>query len=203
MFTRNYDNIMAFNKLPIFGSGRKTSPSEQFEDGSLALKTTSGSIKTYVYSSSDFHQFHPFSYILNVEVGATASTGYTYLVIGSGDAPESYDDYCLSHPCVKTDILRSALSYTESDITYNAITKKFNRSFTQSFTALNDVTIREYGFINVAQTNTNASTTSYSQLLIFRKVLDTPVVVERGQTVEFTFQISASANDNKPIIELV
>jgi len=100
--------------------------------------------------------------------------------IGQSDYAFSPSQYSLISPIATFDVSSSGVSVSDNGITITA-------TFTSSWTASSDVTVREVGLIlKVCTFGTN----SYSNVLLARDVLSTPVSLASGDVISISYQVS-------------
>ena len=195
MILRNYDNCVVANQIVHFVANMISQGAHTtFGDGQLTFKDIDGVIKKF--GTIQYANFSQGSVTL-AEKG-TADLG---LVCGSSDVAVTYDDYNLGAKFDSNDI--AYVSYEVTDTTYNEDNETFTRTIKKVFTAKNDITIKEIGFISTGfwgrdtTSNTGVSSDWYSALT-YREVLETPVAVPKNSNFTLTFTSIVSANPNKP-----
>lgn len=186
MFLRNYDNYMvAAHLIPnvSINDGIVSNSTTQFGEGYYNQKLADGSIANVIlnYSSSYQSFFHP--------VLAFAPKA---ICLGTGDDDVTYDDYRLSG-----DVVSNKLVEVSKTVTYNATTHKFKRTLVSTYTNTTDkdITIKEWGWWRYNASGSSGtgdiafSNTSNVMALVYRTVLDDPIVIEAGTTATLTFSI--------------
>lgn len=112
----------------------------------------------------------------NSPSGFQNGMGMTGIMLGTGSTPEDYDDYRLSS------IITSGLSLNSQtgSITPTEITADNHVKWSTDFTISDSVghTIREYGIV------VGGYNGSPGPILIYRKVLDEPVIIEAGGSLK-------------------
>lgn len=194
MILRNYDNVITALKLRTLASERAGSVISTdittFGDGYLNVKCVSGEVgRIYSTAISPLCGFSS-----NEENDAATSNGYSNLVIGGSDTAVSYDDYCLGEQFTSSQV--TAINngkITESKV-FDAVTNTFKTTYTRSYLANEDITIKEIG----VKSGVNYTSSKTYTCLMYREVLDTPIEVPKNATVTLTFTIIESANPNKP-----
>lgn len=192
MLLRNYDNIEALIKMPLAQtSGGGTSvrdpyvKGENFGDGYLSFKDTTGNILTsQYYDSADIHLF-------SFADGGNNLSGYTdrsSLICGYIESEViTYDDYTIEN-------VNSALTYvTHSSDTpqindNNEVTSNYYKTFYNS--SQNDITIN---CIGVTYRNEYLS----GAILIYKKEIP-EVTIPAGGNIKLTFTTKVSLGQNKP-----
>ena len=182
MFLRNYDNYMAgLNLLEYVNiNGANTNNlAAFFTDASFAQKAVDGSLlNTYYSFSSTF--FPPMS---------LSAKG---ICLGTGATEVSYDDFKLSG-----NIVENKLVEVSKNVTYIASTHKIRKTLVATYTNSGgtDITISEWGLwrFNISTNNSPVDIvfnhTSNTVALVYRAVLDDPIVIEAGTTATLTFSI--------------
>jgi len=100
--------------------------------------------------------------------------------IGQSDYIFSPLQYALLQPIATFDVTSSGVSVSDDGITITAI-------FASSWTASSDVTVREVGLIlKVCTFGTN----TYSNVLLARDVLSTPVLLASGDVISISYEVS-------------
>lgn len=185
MFLRNYDNYMVAahltddlassavtlnNSTTLFGEGYYNQKLANGGIASIVFNYPSGSYSSYFYSLLAFSP--------------------RAVCLGNGNADVTYDDYRLSG-----DVVPNKLVTVSKNVTYNATTHKFKRTLVATYTNTTDkdITIKEWGWWRYNATSMNAeaaySNTSGEAVLVYRTVLDDPIVIESGTTATLTFSI--------------
>jgi hypothetical protein len=122
-----------------------------------------------------------FNYIeTGMATSGTAPDPMLAIQIGQSDYAFSPSQYSLILPIATFDVSSSGVSVSDNGITITA-------TFTSSWTASNDVTVREVGLIlKVCTYGAN----SYSNVLLARDVLSTPVSLASGDVISISYQVS-------------
>jgi hypothetical protein len=122
-----------------------------------------------------------FNYIETAYSSATAPPDPMLAIqIGQSDYAFSPSQYSLMSPIATFDVSSSGVSVSDDGITITAI-------FTSSWTASSAVTVREVGLIlKVCTIGTN----TYSNVLLARDVLSTPVSLASGDVISISYQVS-------------
>lgn len=195
MNLRNYDNVIAAQQLCVINSTCiSTGEHANFADGHLTVKTKETTPKIYrIYGSSStgagYGMPNVFRDMKDVSGG---------LICGGGDTPVTYDDYNLANQFTTNDVY--FISCETTDTTYDEATNTFTRTMKKIFSARKDLTIKEIGFSSYATClpSEDSSTGSTYDCLMYRKVLDEPITVEKNSNFELTFTTVVSACANKP-----
>lgn len=182
MFLRNYDNYMVaahlLNSISAYFSNVGNSTTI-YGEGYYNTKMANGSIVAVILGNQQ---------LLHSPLAFSTKS----ICLGNGDADATYDDYRLSG-----DVIPNKLVEVSKTVTYNATTHKFNRTLiaTYSNTGDTDITISEWGLwrFNAGEANIDNdatfSHTSPKVALMYRAVLDDPIVIEAGTTATLTFSI--------------
>ncbi len=192
MNLRNYDNVMAAKQLfAYYKECISTGEHTNFADGHLTIKNTGANIFR-IYNGTDYTEYmrQPFYYD-----STYVNEG---LICGSGDSAVAYDDYKLSVPFTDDDC--SHVSFALSETTYDEATNTFKRTLKRIFAAKKDLVIKEIGFVTKVPgaSSQTASKGSDQSCLMYRKVLDEPIIVQANSNFELTFTTVVSACANKP-----
>lgn len=191
MFLRNFDNatllLLGFGQTSVTGvtSTRSVISSTTFGDNAITVKQTNGTTKSY--NASNYANSYIQS-LLSLEVGD--------ICLGDGNTPVTYDDYKLSGNLVKNSLTKISQTTVYDEVTKEYVTTLF-ATYTNTTGA--DITVSEWGLF-AQGTGTNAPSSSskgtYSNsgqyILLYREVLDTPVVIEAGNTTTFEFNLKVS-----------
>lgn len=103
------------------------------------------------------------------------------LYVGSGSTAETIDDYCLESQINTLDMISSTGTNNNNPSYTDGYINTFTSTFKNNTNA--DITVNEIGIIGKENTyNVEA--------LIYREVLDTPVVIEPNHTKAFSVTIS-------------
>lgn len=191
MKLRNYDNVVTARQLcQIASKSLSGEKHTSFEDGHLTAKSVSGTVLKIHNSYSNSYENYQAGVFYDSQSGATG------LVCGSGNTPVNYDDYKLDAQFGSSKV--TYITSSLGDVIYDESTNTFSRTFTKTFMANSDITIREIGFISsVPAINSNNSKGSYS-VLTYRKVLEEPVEVVANSNFQLQFTTTVSACSNKP-----
>jgi hypothetical protein len=112
--------------------------------------------------------------------GTTAPDPMLAIQIGQSNYAFSPSQYSLVSPIATFDVTSSGVSVSDSGVAITA-------TFTSSWTASSDVTVREVGLIlKVCTFGTN----SYSYVLLARDVLSTPVSLASGDVISISYWVS-------------
>lgn len=184
MILRNYDNYVAWQM-----GNPDTSKSQDelvFGDGYMTVKNRSGR----VYNIYRQNQYLPFGLFMESAITEATSSGSSNIVCGSGSTPEHYDDYKLEAPFTNTQVTSvQGVSISEKPL-YDKDTNTLTYSYTRNYRANEDITIREIGVLYYALNS--------DVILVYRKVLETPLEVTTGNQFSLTFTSVVSLNGNKP-----
>lgn len=135
-----------------------------------------------------------FSGVLYSSSIATNSSGCHYggngyaayhVIIGAGDTPVTVDDYDLADASIMaSDKMQSQNQSTTSSRNNGTVvnTQWYNSSAAP-------ITVKEIGL--AFKNNTNNPYSKSINILAARKVLDTPVTIQPGETYVFTYRVSA------------
>jgi len=121
---------------------------------------------------------------------AAASMGSTWLDVGTGDTAETASDYTMTDMNKDTGALTvlsmQSLSRSVGDIiNLNLVVKNNGNS---------NVTIREVGIAgNPTSSNATWPAVNYT-FLLFRKVLDNPVIIAPDETYNFNYRVRFKSN---------
>lgn len=189
MFLRNYDNCLAafhlISKLYIASSSSTLSYGNtlEFADGYCNQKATNGSKHPiYVISStgSSYAHYHHLLMCLNVNG----------ICLGNGTNEVTYDDFKLSGDVVENKLIEVSIVAS-----YDKETSKWKKTLIATYnnSSDTDITITEWGLWRSNSSNSKIES-SYGNssdicVLVFREVLDEPIVIEAGTTATLTFSI--------------
>lgn len=182
MFLRNYDNYMAGANLMdslSTPSANINNSTGVFGDGYYNQRATDGTVMTIPYSYSSYFY-------------AAMSLSAIGICLGNGNGAVSYDDYKLSG-----DVVSNKLVEVSKNVTYNSTTHKFKKTLVATYTnsGNTDITISEWGLWRYSHQDayaydiTDYNNSSNMIALVYRAVLDTPIVIEAGTTATLTFSI--------------
>lgn len=206
-FTKIYKQTM-----PLFSSqyANPTMPVVEM-NGSLSYKDWTGATHTgfvvsgYVGSSTPYYSYlgrnallaqmslsneQVNSFVLPTTQQPNSSNMNTYIAFGSGDSAESEDSYHLDSPYTYVTDFRA--SYASSVVSYDPDTDKTYVSRAITISAINDMTIKEIGLYTPIW-ESRSTGTSYQwtpPVLMYRKVLSTPISLLAGQSVTLDLKIS-------------
>lgn len=188
MLLRNYDNIVAAYSLVSLAEGQK-GDTTVFGDGHLNYKSIANSIE-YITGIGygwglPLQRLYP---------GTQGSEGASWISLGSGTIPVTYDDYKLENQLSTSQILVNTSSEIIGDPIYDETNKTWTKTMSYDFTAKSDVTVSEIGVIYCL----NSRGYSAHLALVYREVLDTPVSLTAGQYLKVSITTTVSANPNKP-----
>lgn len=198
MLLRNYDNIMTAHRLTNFVKGETTNAklatdTDVFGDGHINTKNTNGKIENY--SMHGNNTFLPFYSFIEVDNASTSTNHYrSRIIVGSGNKPVSYDDYCLD-TMFQSGETGFASNSSKVEKTYDEALGAWKNTYKRTFTNTSneEITVREIGVIYDHYHNANYGTSS----LVYRKVID-PITVEADANFVVSFTQIISANPNKP-----
>lgn len=189
MFLRNYDNFMAAYAVADHYGSNGTSyrrlanstytatSTSLFEDGQLNQHTTNGGLTNIQFTGGSYYLFSPAQF-----------TEYS-ICLGNGNTAVTYDDYKLSG-----DVITNKLVRVSRTLTYDAENHKWKITLICTYTNSGDtnITISEWGIYSANQHNyyTYSNNSSY-YILMFREVLDEPIVIEpsTSATIEFSIDV--------------
>lgn len=115
---------------------------------------------------------------------ATLGYGSAFVAVGFGDTAESPDDYGLADGNYSNPLL-SVSAYGKNA---SAVGDILNLYANYRNNGNSNVTVREVGIIGNPTGNSQA-TGSNNVCLLYRKVLDTPVVIAPGETYSFSYNV--------------
>ena len=189
MLLRNYDNIVAAYSLVSYQESQK-GDTTVFGDGHLNVKSINGSMQ-YVKNIGISSSILP---LQRLAPSGVTSHGHSWISLGAGTAPVTYDDYKLENALSTSTIAVSSSSAIIGDPIYDEINKTWTKTMSYDFQAKSDVTVSEIGvhFQMVSNSSTDSTT------LVYREVLDTPVSLTVGQYLRVSITTTISANPNKP-----
>lgn len=180
MFLRNYDNCIAGMNLVdnvTISYAIISNSTGIFADGYYNQRATNGAVASIWYNASS-------------NTHAAMSLSARGICLGDGTTEVSYEDYRLSGNAIPNKLVE-----VSKNVTYNAATHKFKKTLVATYTNSGnaDITISEWGLWRYNSQNGN-SDINYSQasdvvVLVYRAVLDTPIVIEAGTTATLTFSI--------------
>lgn len=174
MFLRNYDNCLI--GMHCFNGTYSSvgNANDSFGDGAYNQRTSTGT-NAVVYMTSYCN-------------GAIVRFMVTGICLGDGNTAVTYEDYKLSGKVVE-----NKLVHVSTARKYDTETKKWKMTLiaTYSNTGDTDITISEWG---LWRNNNSESVSYYSHsnaacVLVFREVLETPIVIEAGTTATLTFTL--------------
>ena len=134
------------------------------------------------------NESNPFT--LPSSIPSASPRPYLYFAIGSGTAAESEDDYHLASPLtVNTDFTFTLSAQTP---TYDSGSNKTYRARTITITALQDISISEFGiYACIWKSRTSGTVLQWTPpVLMYRKVLTTPISLSAGQSVTIDWRLS-------------
>lgn len=188
MFLRNYDNyFVAINlcpqstntKTPALGNSSSVSPTSGYEDGTYVQRSTNGTNNAVAFA-----YYYDYSALSLPPILFVPHS----ICLGDGTTAVTYDDYQLSG-----NVIENKLVKISSNKTYNFQTHKWKMTMVASYsnTGDADITISEWG---LWRNNSSYSTTAFSNssstcCLVFREVLDEPIVIAAGTTATLSFSI--------------
>lgn len=198
-WTRNYDNLF----LAAFGlnnSSYKTTDVPTYAQGEIYFRTIEGHYMTpYLNRASAPHSHGALtsSMVIPDITYAGNSTydndyyggaGVAKILLGSGDAEPSYEDYTLDEP--KTTGF-TTLQRTIKDA-YDHDTHTYTRTYKipLSYSGAEAFTVREFGiYVGVPYQYNSPYVYSYFTL-VYRETLDEPITLQQNDTIEITFSQS-------------
>lgn len=187
MILRNYDNYQIIRDLYINGLD-----TDIYKSGFNLVNYSGTSAK--LFSNIIAKGFSLFSFQQGANNFNVSSVGYSNLIVGSGDSVENYNDYKLNSIISTSDI--TAVSHKLEDPIYDEATSKWSRKYTKTFTAINDIVIKEIG---VVATICAFSGNYTHHFLMYRKVLETPIEVPAGSNVVIDFKMVLNDSVNEPV----
>ena len=177
MFLRNYDNYMAGLNLfeNVMSGGNLNNLSGFFTDAYFNQRAADGSTMATYYTASS-------------TLFPVMSLSAKGVCLGTGDTEVSYEDFKLSG-----DVVDNKLVEVSKDVTYIASTGKIRKTLVATYTNSGDtdITISEWGLwrANGSSAPSQFSHTANQAALVYRAVLDDPIVIEAGTTATLTFSI--------------
>lgn len=184
MFLRNFDNAMllqlGFGNANCVTWGGQQIGELFFVDGNIVIKQTNGEVSKYYSHSSSGYLY------------TLLGLGVADICLGDGNTPVTYEDYKLSGNVVTNKLVKVLLNTTYDDTT-REYTTKLVASYNNNETSA--ITIREWGLFSQNANNLfNKGTYSNNNkhILLYREVLDEPVVIEPGATTTLTFTLKVS-----------
>lgn len=183
MLLRNYDNIVAALSLVSY-SESQIGDTTVFGDGHLNAKLLSGSI-SYIRGVGSDNSVLPLQVLCS---SAYTANGYSWISLGSGTTPVTYDDYKLENELSTSQITVNSSSRIIGDPIYDEINKTWTKTMSYDFQAKSDVTVSEIGIKYFRS----------DHYLVYREVLEQPVSLTTGQYLKVSITTTVSANPNKP-----
>lgn len=196
MFLRNYDNIVVlfhfneYNNLNHdFDSSLYIGSSSVFGDGNINVRKTTGDVTGFIHNRLGNGGYDDIQFITPLHTNA--------ICIGTGDTDVTYDDYTLSG-----DILdNTKLVFVSSNVEYDATDRKVIKTATFTYTneTENDITISEWGLFHtnyVYGMSVISFSASTDKTLLFREVLETPIVIEAGTTATLKFKVDVPISNH-------
>lgn len=192
MFLRNYDNMLMLMHFDTSFSdsyavsyayeSRYIGSSSGWGDGYVSTKRPNGSVLGCAFGNGSSSCL--MSYM--------ASLAECNICLGDGAAEVSYEDYKLSGNVINN----KKLARVSVSTVYDSDTRKFRRTATHTYTNSGDspITISEWGIFHCFTTKTTGVEVLFShsasdQILLYREVLDEPIVIEPGTTATLNFSI--------------
>ena len=180
MFTRNYDLLCSlhtstFKRTIINGIENK-------------IKNVNGGTPYGGAITLDYYPFNNFGITNNVG----GMYGQTFLLVGSNDAPATYDDYRLNLITGLTGISVTEFQtgLIENETVFENVIKVIYTNSNSS-----SVTIKEIG----AYYDCAGNTSNNYQMLIYREVLETPIEVPPGANVVVSLTKRIYLYANEPV----
>lgn len=209
MLLRNYDNIMLARTRPAIMSMYLSTDTTTFGDGFINTKDITGTIRDIYKEYYDYG--NPFQYFSLQNNDTAGPNTCSNLVCGSGNTNclnekgVHYDDYCLASPFTTTQITGVGDTDICADPIYNE-DGTWTFSYSRNFLAKEDLKLNEETGVDTRVKEIGVyygcsygkSTSYYKTTLVYRKVLDTPLSVEKDQQFTLTFTTTISGNPNKP-----
>ena len=196
MLTRNYYHIM--ERLLTGYSGGYPSAADRTVDNWLAdkymlVKEYGGSIATV---DPDISAYGVFGYDADNKANVSSSTaiGWNWLLVGSSDAEETYDDYTIEFVTTLTAQGNRASTY---EYTHTGTVMHTNKVFVNNTTE--DVVIKEIGMFTGTGVYVGSSNSRNARpVLVYRKKLDEPITIPaNGGVANIALDINIPAQ-NKP-----
>lgn len=191
MLLRNYDKLCAFSTLTHLYDASGNMGTTQYDViNNIYPKATGGNILG-LFTQARSAPGLPMTKFTN---GLNGLGDITYhdcnLIVGTNNTPVTYDDYTMS-PISTNDIKNIAHTYEFHE---DENTGEIISTYKKTFTAFNDITIKEIGVIQGVQN----SSSSYQYVLVYREVLETPIEVPAAANVMITLTKRISPNSNQP-----
>lgn len=201
MFLRNYDNIQVLRAFyyasgveaptdagNVYQVAQYLGNANSFDDGNACVKYTSGNVGAYKQNLLDGNYTGASNWI-----PCSLPMARYNIAIGNGNKPATYEDYKLSG----TAFNNSNLNAVSRKDTYDAAEKKWKRTMVYTYTneTAEAITIAEWGLYNYHYYNSTLQglKRQYGEnnytVLLFREVLDEPIVIEPGTTATLKFSV--------------
>jgi hypothetical protein len=194
MFLRNYDNICTARSLISADNKILSTDTTTFGDGHLNAKDITGTICA-IYNSSNAY-YNPLNHMNgyandNIKLSYASSN----LVIGGGDTPVTYDDYALVSKFASSQV-QYVRHQTVQNTTFLEDQVMYETKYQKVFMALEEITVKEIG-IEYGSLRDSAAN-AYNTTLVYREVLDNPIVVPANTNFIITLTQRLGTNPNKP-----
>lgn len=145
--------------------------------GNIISPTTTTNCSAYKFLYSLLANDNPITSNIGCNYSSQVAYGGTRMLLGSSDKPVEEDDYALEWLSQSASGLHA--------VSFNTANTGNNVTLVASFinNGTTDITIKEFGIVAALQTD---STSAGSNFLLTRDVLETPVVLQSGQTLTIT-----------------
>lgn len=189
MLLRNYDKMDLMRRIADQSDSNSYfgAVNDDFTGNNLSIKDIDGYVKRVYNAPTLLGNFGHNSSMLII------SNSVTCLVCGSGSTPVTYDDYKLENILTDTQAQGVKIEGDYNPV-YNEETDSWSRTVSRTFLANEDLVINEIGVYQ-------GCTYEYEKrqlVMVYRKVLDTPIEVPAGANFTISFTTNISANQNKP-----
>lgn len=146
-----------------------------FVDG---LKDKTGTNRTFYVSNTDnwYYSYNNHPDIVDV----SSNSIFYYIAVGTNDTPVAASDYAIDTPSGVSIVYRNDIGLTSNQFRNVVCTYKNDNA--------ESVTIKEMGLY--LQFRYGSSTSNKASALMFRKVLDTPIVMAPGEQRAFTYIVT-------------
>ena len=181
-WTRNYDNLFAY----VYGVDREASVTPMFRrmegdyvKGFVGTSSTTTSPKANACHSLSM----PYTWSYLSSATSKDSSVYTYIQLGSGNTPVSYDGYALGSPI--TSNMKLTTANTEHSYEYDEATQTYTQKVKMliSYSGTETITVGEFGVFLCYPVNTSSN----YPVLVYHETLDAPVTLNAGDTIDIRF----------------
>lgn len=147
-----------------------------YNNSAVQMGNASSSL-TLIYAVMGFSVASPGSVL-------SMGQGYTAMDVGFGDTPESENDYKLENGNTESNLLQ-VVSYGRNS---TALGDLLNLYANFRNNGASNVVVKEIGIYG-NPTNAGASSGGIRTVLLYRKVLETPVIIAPGETYSFIYNV--------------